>query len=336
MGFIIAEYIWLDAGKQMRGKAKTIITDDEDITLDTFPVWVFDGSSTGQASGKITDIIIKPCDVYRDPFRGEGNFIVLCDCYDSNDDPIQTNKRYHANKIFKRFEKEKTLFGIEQEYVLYDLSTKKPLGWPKYTQMEPQGKYYCGVGCDRIFGRKIVEQHYKYCLYAGLHVSGINAEVMPSQWEYQIGPVEGISACDELWVSRYILQRICEEHGVYVSFNPKPQEGDWNGSGCHVNYSTQKMRDENGIDEIYKAINKLKTKHDEHIMVYGDNTKRLTGKHETSDAKKFSWGVGDRAASIRIPLLVHKNKKGYLEDRRPASDMDPYMALGKIVDTTNE
>ena len=158
---------------------------------------------------------------------------------------------------------------------------------------------------------------------------------MLGQWEFQIGPVEGIDACDQLWIARYILEKICEEYNVYVSYDPKPIKGEsWNGSGCHVNYSTIDTRCKNGINVIYSYIAKLSKCHEEHIKVYGNNDERLIGKLETSSINQFTYGVADRTASIRIPYDVNNNGKGYLEDRRPASDIDPYIVLSKLVKTT--
>jgi len=225
-------------------------------------------------------------------------------------------------------------FGIEQEYTM--LTKKKwPLGWPEGGYPGPQGPYYCSAGAEVNFGRQIVEHHYRACLHAGVKISGSNAEVMPGQWEYQVGPCEGIQSGDQLWLSRYLMQRVCEDFGIRVSFDPKPMSGDWNGAGCHTNYSTEEMRQDGGYDAIIKAIEKLGAKHEEHIAVYGKgNERRLTGAHETAPINQFSYGVAHRGASIRIPRQAKLEGKGYFEDRRPASNMDPYVVTAKIVQTT--
>ena len=229
-------------------------------------------------------------------------------------------------------------FGIEQEYSLLDIDGW-PFGWPKpHGYPRPQGPYYCSVGADRSYGRDIVDAHYKACLYSGVKICGTNAEVMPSQWEFQVGPLEGIEAGDHLWMARFILHRVAEEFGVVVTFDPKPITGNWNGAGCHTNFSTVKMREPNGLTEIEDAIEKLGKRHKTHIVNYDpkgglDNKRRLTGHHETSSIEDFSAGIANRGCSIRIPRSVGESKCGYLEDRRPASNMDPYVVTDMIVRT---
>jgi len=226
-------------------------------------------------------------------------------------------------------------FGLEQEYTLFKLDKVTPLGWPAGGYPGPQGPYYCGSGADRSYGREISEAHYKACLYAGLEISGTNAEVMPGQWEYQIGPCTGIAAGDQMMVSRYILQRVCEDFGVYCTLDPKPISGDWNGAGCHTNFSTEKMRKAGGLAVIEQAIRRLGAKHEEHIAAYGEgNERRLTGKYETADINTFSYGVANRGCSIRIPRATDAEGCGYLEDRRPSSNCDPYVVTAKVFQTS--
>jgi glutamine synthetase len=160
---------------------------------------------------------------------------------------LASNKRFECEETMLAAADQHPWFGLEQEYTLLDRDGW-PFGWPKGGFPHPQGPYYCGVGACQALGRDIEEAHYKACLYAGINISGTNAEVMPAQWEYQVGPCEGISAADQLWLSRYLLLRIAEEFGVQVSFNPKPIPGDWNGAGCHTNFSTLAMREPNGIE----------------------------------------------------------------------------------------
>ncbi|XP_047315995.1 glutamine synthetase nodule isozyme-like isoform X2 [Impatiens glandulifera] len=333
---IIAEYIWIGgSGTDIRSKARTInkpVTDPAKL-----PKWNFDGSSTGQAVGQDSEVILYPQAVYKDPFRRGNNILVLCDAYTPSGEPIPTNKRHNAAKIFNHPDVavEELWYGIEQEYTLLQKDVNWPLGWPIGGFPAPQGPYYCGAGANKAFGRDIVDAHYKACLFAGINNSGINAEVMPGQWEFQVGPLVGIDAADQLWVARYILERITEIAGVVLSFDPKPIQGEWNGAGAHTNYSTKSMRSDGGIDLIKKAMEKLGLRHKEHIAAYGEgNERRLTGKHETADINTFSWGVANRGASIRIGRDTVKAGKGYFEDRRPTSNMDPYVVTSMIAETT--
>ncbi|KAI3518978.1 hypothetical protein L1887_07921 [Cichorium endivia] len=254
------------------------------------------------------------------------------------DDPQKLPKwNYDGSSTGQAHGKATPKFGLEQEYTLLQKDTKWPLGWPLGGYPRPQGPYYCGVGAEKAFGRDIADAHYKACLYAGITISGINAEVMPGQWEFQVGPSAGIIAADELWVARYILERVAEITGVIVSFNPKPIPGDWNGAGAHTNYnySTKSMRKDGGYEVIQKAIEKLRLSHEEHIASYGEgNEHRLTGHHETADINTFSWGVAKPGVSIHVGRETAKEGKGYFEDRRPGSNMDPYVVTSMIAETT--
>jgi glutamine synthetase len=330
---IQAEYVWIGGtGQDLRSKTRTLPTPVK--TVDELPDWNYDGSSTYQAEGHDSEVILKPRRIFRDPFRRGNNIIVMCDTYHPNGEPLKTNTRHNAAKIFSQKQELVPWFGIEQEYTIFTLD-KTPLGWPKGGFPGPQGPYYCSAGADVAFGRAIVEAHYRACLYAGVSISGINAEVMPGQWEFQVGPVEGIDMGDQLWISRYLLHRVAEQFDVVISFAAKPIDGDWNGAGAHTNYSTAPMREEGGYKHIIEAIEKLAQKHQEHIEVYGTgNEKRLTGKHETASIHQFSYGVANRGASVRIPRDAEKDGKGYFEDRRPAANCDPYTVTAKIFETT--
>jgi len=339
----IAEYIWIGgSGQDIRSKTMCIPGICSD--LKDFPIWNFDGSSTNQAPTKESEILLKPVFICKDPFRQIKDnkhqtftCLVLCETLKTDMTPARANFRYFANDIFKECLDEKPWFGFEQEYILMrkELSlVKQPLGFPKGGFPAPQGQYYCSVGSSNAIGRKIAEAHLKCCLYAGLKVSGINAETFPGQWEFQIGPVEGINGCDQLWIARYMLQRVSEEFGCDVTFDPKPVLGDWNGSGCHINFSFESTRKEKGYEKIIEAIGQLSKKHKDQIFVYGEeNGKRLTGIHETAYIDKFTYGIGNRECSVRIPTGTAKEKKGYFEDRRPAANCDPYLVGGILVDT---
>jgi len=332
-GKILAEYIWIGgSGEDLRSKVRTL--DAPPKNASELPEWNYDGSSTGQAPGNNSEVIIKARAIFKDPFRGGDNILVICDTYEPNGTPLPTNTRHPALQILEKAKDHEPWFGLEQEYTLFD-SDKSILGWPKGGFPAPQGPYYCGVGADKAFGRYVVEAHYKACLYAGVKIAGCNGEVMPGQWEFQVGPCVGIDIGDHLWAARYIMHRLAEEFGIIVSFHPKPILGDWNGAGCHTNYSTKETRAEGGITAIHAQIEKLSKKHKEHIAVYGShNELRLTGKHETANISEFRAGVADRGASIRIPSQCDKEKKGYYEDRRPASNIDPYTVAARVVQTT--
>jgi len=331
-GKVQAEYIFIDADGDVRSKCRTVPANKA--TVDMLPDWNYDGSSTEQAPGEDSEVIIKARAVFKDPFRGGDNILVLTDTYTPGGTPLPTNTRAPAVAAFESRPDEAPWFGLEQEYTLFNLDKITPLGWPAGGFPGPQGPYYCGAGADRSYGRAVSEAHYKACLYAGLEIAGTNAEVMPGQWEYQIGPCVGIDSGDQLMISRYILKRVCEDFGVHVTLDPKPIPGDWNGAGCHTNFSTEKMRQAGGLAEIEKAIRKLGTKHQEHIEAYGEgNERRLTGKYETADINTFSYGVANRGCSIRIPRQTDAEGCGYLEDRRPSSNCDPYVVTSKVFDT---
>ncbi|XP_012280293.1 glutamine synthetase 2 cytoplasmic [Orussus abietinus] len=333
---VLVRYIWIDGtGEALRSKTRTldfIPKDPKDC-----PTWTYDGSSTYQADGADSDIYLYPAALYDDPFQRGNNKLLLCETYLPNKRPTKTNKRCLANEAMEAVKDLEPWFGIEQEYTLLDMDGR-PFGWPKNGFPGPQGPYYCGVGADKVTAREIVESHYRACLYAGVKIAGTNAEVMPSQWEFQVGPCTGIAAGDDLWMARFLLHRIAEEYGVVVTLDPKPVNGPWNGAGAHTNFSTKPMRQENGIAEIELAIERLSLKHAKHIQAYDphggkDNERRLTGLCETSSINDFSASVANRNVSIRIPRNVAEDKKGYLEDRRPSSNCDPYSVCEALVRT---
>jgi glutamine synthetase len=334
-----AEYIWIDgSGENVRGKTKVI--EGKVKSLDQLDWWTYDGSSTNQATTEESEIWLKPVFMCPDPFREGFGIIVLCEGYlQDRKTPARANFRFWTSQIMKEAESEDPWFGVEQEYFLLNPSleiVKRPLGWPSNGLPVPQGDYYCSAGSQNAFGREIAETHLRLCVKAGLRIAGINAEVAPGQWEFQCGIAKGIELGDHMWVARYILNRVAELYGAEVNIQPKPVNmKGWNGSGCHTNYSTKGTRGEKGWDVIQDQLKKLGEAHKDHITVYGrDNHLRLSGKYETSSIDKFSFGVGNRASSIRIPVPTEKDKKGYYEDRRPASNMDPYVVSGIIVDTT--
>lgn len=334
----LAEYIWIGGNNELRSKCRVMNECDSVYDKDSvyfYPDWNYDGSSTGQAIGSDSEVIMKARAVFKCPFRKGDNRMVLCDTYLPNGEPHITNHRAGAVEIFDNKPDEEPWFGLEQEYFLMDLKTCKPLGCE--SSILEQGQFYCGVGGGNALGREVVEEHLEKCLYAGLRVSGINAEVAPAQWEFQIGPSLGVEAGDHLWMARYILNRVCEKYGVRVDLTPKLIM-EINGSGCHTNFSTKGMREgtaeKTGLEIIDEAIMKLSKKHLEHMMIYGEgNQERMTGHHETASYDEFSFGRANRGRSVRIGNDTINNKKGYFEDRRPASNCDPYLVTGKIFET---
>lgn len=333
-GSAMAEYIWIDAVGGVRSKSRTLpVPSKGDFTPEELPVWNFDGSSTEQAPGDNSDVYLRPVAVFPDPFRGVPNILVLAECWNADGTPNKYNHRHECAKLMETHAEHQPWFGLEQEYTLFDMEDR-PFGWPKNGFPAPQGPYYCGVGAGKVVCRDIVEAHYKACLYSGIKISGTNAEVMPAQWEFQVGPCEGIEMGDHLWMARFLLHRVSEEFGAKVSVAPKPIPGDWNGAGLHSNFSTKEMRVEGGMKHIEAAIKKLESRHKEHILVYGEgNDLRLTGKHETGAIDNFTYGVANRGASIRIPREAAAKGYGYFEDRRPASNADPYQITGIIMET---
>ncbi|KAK1084852.1 glutamate--ammonia ligase, partial [Friedmanniomyces endolithicus] len=295
--------------------------------------WNFDGSSTDQAPGDNSDVYLRPVAMYPDPFRLGDNVLVLAECWMSDGKPNSYNFRHDAEVLMDKYAEHEFWFGLEQEYTLLD-ALGWPYGWPKNGFPAPQGPYYCGVGTGKVFCRDIVEAHYKACLYSGINISGTNAEVMPAQWEYQIGPCTGIELGDHMWMSRFMLHRVAEDFGAKVTFAPKPIPGNWNGAGLHSNVSTKETRAEGGMKAIERHMESLSKRHKEHMAVYGEgNEARMTGAHETASYDKFTWGIANRGASVRVNRQCADEGKGYFEDRRPASNADPYQITGMIVET---
>jgi len=325
------EYIWLDGYKPTQSlRSKTKIESDFSGKLEDCPLWSFDGSSTEQAPGGSSDCVLKPVFICVDPQRKDG-YLVMCEVLDSTGKPHESNGRALIEDDDNDF-----WFGFEQEYFLWDPETNKPLGFPASGYPAPQGPYYCSVGAKNAYGRDIVEEHLDVCLDAGLNVEGINAEVAAGQWEFQIFAKGAKEAGDQIWIARYLLERIGESYDVAINWHCKPLgQLDWNGSGMHANFSNTTLRTA-GSKEIYdKICEAFRPVIKEHIEVYGaDNDQRLTGKHETASIHDYSYGVSDRGASIRIPLYtVQKGWNGYLEDRRPNSAADPYKVAARIIKT---
>jgi glutamine synthetase len=322
-----AEYIWIDGAvptQKLRSKTKVVPKGQEP------PIWGFDGSSTNQATGHNSDCVLKPVFTCPDPIRGGDNKLVMAEVCLTDMSPHPSNTRAPMMEAARKYAAHDFWFGIEQEYTFFD--GVKPLGWPDNGFPAPQFGYYCGVGSDEVFGRAIVEDHLENCLQAGLKMAGINAEVMPAQWEFQVGPAGPAEVSDQLWIARWLLYRTAENYGVSATLNPKPVKGDWNGAGAHTNFSTKEMRE--SLEACIKAAEALGQEHALHVASYGHGIEeRLTGQHETCSYKMFKYGVSDRGASVRIPWQVARDKKGYIEDRRPCANVDPYVATRLIMTT---
>ena len=326
------EYVWLDGYKpepNLRSKVKIIeVNSKED--LENIPEWGFDGSSTKQAEGHFSDCYLKPVRVYMKSSISEYCTVyVLCEVLNSDGNPHETNDRVKLGKDDEDF-----WVGFEQEYFIRSGHHKSIIGFSNGGIIDPQGTYYCGVG-GQMVGRRLTEEHLDMCLEYGIGIEGTNAEVALGQWEYQVFAKGKLKTADDLWMSRYFLYKIAEKYGYQIELHPKPlTTGDWNGSGLHTNFSNKRMR-ETGGEKYFKSIfASFESRMDEHIENYGsDNHLRLTGKHETQSIDKFSWGVSDRGASIRVPKVVGETWKGYLEDRRPASNANPYCILNVICES---
>jgi glutamine synthetase len=327
------EYVWLDGytpEPNLRSKVKIVDAETIGASIESFPMWNFDGSSTNQAETGNSDRLLKPVRTYMSDKFPLDTIYVLCEVLNSDGTPHESNKRSQIGEGF-----EDLWFGFEQEYFIYDRKNKCVLGHNE-NNLEPQGKYYCGIG-EYVAGRDFVEEHMNMCLNYGIDITGINAEVALGQWEYQVFSQGKLKGGDDLWITRYFLHKISEKYGYRIELHPKPlTHGEWNGSGLHTNFSTDMMRDNGGHEYFTSLFNALETRHEDHIKVYGsENQLRLTGKFETQSIDKFSWGVSDRGASIRVPQDTANEWKGYVEDRRPGSNADPYKIIQEIVKSLN-
>ena len=330
------EYIWLDGYKPTQSlRSKTKVESDFSGKVEDAPIWCFDGSSTEQASGSDSDCLLKPVAVFPDPDRMNA-FLVMTEVLNADGTPHESNGRA---TIDESDDDEDFWFGFEQEYFLWDPESNLPPGFPHGGFPRPQGPYYCSVGAINAYGREVIEDHLDICLEAGLNVEGINGEVAAGQWEFQVFAKSAKRAGDETWIGRYLLERTAEKYGLSIEWHPKPLgHTDWNGSGMHANFSNSAMRESGKQETFTKICDQFGKNVQRHISVDGaENDQRLTGQHETQAINEFSYGVSDRGASIRIPITtVEDGWKGRLEDRRPASNADPYKVAAAIVKTVKE
>ncbi|XP_044047058.1 glutamine synthetase-like [Siniperca chuatsi] len=325
-------YIWIDeTGENLRCKTRTL--NKEPTGIRDIPEW-----STCWVDGNLIEVTLVPVRMFRDPFTLDPNKLVLCEVLDSNCVPIGSNQRSQCAKVMEEVKDFQPWFGMEQEYTLFSLDGR-PFGWP------PQGcpftGAHCAVGIDKVYGRDICICHYKACLYAGVKICGTNAESSQlavgdrhsfwgeSKWEFQVGLCEGIEMGDHLWMARYILHRVCEDFGVVASLDAKPIKGNIGTSGCHTNFSTKEMRSEGGLQFIEEAIRRLSKRHSQHLRVYDPHD----GANNMSSFHDFSTATAHRNVSVHIPGHVCRMGCGYLEDRCPAANCNPYNVMRALVET---
>mmetsp|Transcript_10122 Transcript_10122/g.8919 ORF Transcript_10122/g.8919 Transcript_10122/m.8919 type:complete len:332 (-) Transcript_10122:133-1128(-) len=253
---LIAEYIWIDGtGASVRSKSRTLSSKISSIS--DLPEWNFDGSSTGQAPGHDSEVILKPVNFYPDPFRGGDNILVLCSChrYDSKAalmKPANTNFRDNAVELFNTIEDHQPFTKILQSCTLYkkmSILGQQQLGWPEGGFPASKGNFYNGVGTNNSHGRSIMDSYLQACLYIGVKISNLNSGEMPGEWEFEIGPCKGVETGDQLWMARYLLSRITEDFGTSLTFEPKPIKGNLKKKGCFTKFFTISMREnsEKGI-----------------------------------------------------------------------------------------
>jgi len=325
------DYVWVDGLDSPYIRSKTRIanvTVNEEGKFDVpLPEWNFDGSSTHQATTEDSERILAPKRVYQ---ISDTHYAVLCEvCLpDAERTPHPTNHRASLAQKISEVGDTGLWLGFEQEYFI--TKDGKNIMWPEDGLPVNDSRYYCHSG-GAIRKRKIVREHANLCNSVGISVVGYNTEVSPGQWEYQVFCNDALKGADDLWMSRYLLQLMLETHELGVDWSPKPHPG-WNGSGCHVNFSTEKMREEGGKELFESIMSKAESSHHSDLEGYGEgNQARMTGLHETSDYNVFSYGVGSRSASVHIPTgTAQSGWKGYAEDRRPASNCDPYRVVASV------
>lgn len=325
---ILVEYIWLDGFKQLRSKIKVL--EFQNYNIQTIPITTYTENYIKKDLTKSLENVLKPVQMYKNPFHKNG-LIVLCENYIQQDNgELQVhhnNTRYKTIDSFQYYDYFKPIISFKQQYYIVD-NKNKPYG---IKDINKQNTYYCGTSNDVLITRKLAEEHLKYCLYAELKITSLNSGSGPSQWEYNIGPLEGIEVADQIWVSRYILTRLAETYSMKISFNPTLLGNEWEGSSCAVNISTYQTRMPNGNNEIIRIINNMKEEHKKFIKNCGENTEaRLNGENNTSNYNVFNWGINSNNTSIKIPIKTHLKKSGYFQDRRPSSNVDPYLIIELI------
>lgn len=325
----VLEYIWLDANQNFRSKVK--VNQGKEYNLDdisTIPVWNYDGSSTGQAEIQDSEVLLQPKRVYTNSILTNFPVLVLCDTYNPKTD--LRSSHYGAEQIFKKYESNQPMFGLEQEFFMFNSKDKNEIP-EKKMEVAAHGEYYCSVGpqCSRT-RRYLLDVMYT-AIQLGIKVTGMNYEVAPGQAELQVCNI-GLDACYDLLMIRYLLTRLGENYNIVPNFEPKILS-DENGSGCHINFSTLEMRNMTEVKELHKMIHTMCQNLEKHHNTFIDeyygsgNKERLSGTCETCSYQEFKVKKGGRNASIRVP-----NEGNYFEDRRPSSNIDPYLACSKLLE----
>ena len=328
------DYVWVDGLESPLVRSKTkIITasiNDAGETEVAIPEWNFDGSSTNQAATSDSERILQPQRVYQ---LSDKHYAVLCEvCLPDKDrTPHESNYRAKLRESTSDASGAGSdlWLGFEQEFFI----TKKGVNvlWPKEGEPPHDTRYYCSSGAP-IKHRRLIREFANLCNTVGISVVGYNTEVSPGQWEYQVFAKDPLKAADDLWMSRYLLQLSAETYDLGISWHPKPHEG-WNGSGCHVNFSTSEMREVGGKPVFDRILRKAEDNHSTDMESFGAlNKYRMTGNHETSSYETFSSNIASRSVSMRIPHDTAESWRGYVEDRRPASNCDPYRVSSCVLE----
>ncbi|XP_070391237.1 glutamine synthetase-like isoform X1 [Dermacentor albipictus] len=336
---VFCTYVFVDATlENVRSKMRVLRYEPK--SPEECPRSTFCGAGTDQwpDAGVDSELYLLPVALFKDPFLKGRNKLVLCEVLNADEQPHETNTRHPCKKAMEAVKEEEPWFGIEQEYAILE-QNGVPIGWPKQSHsLKCCQSYFYAVGSENTAGRQVADAHIKACSYAGVKLYGSNVEAVISQWEYQIGPLPGVETGDHLWISRYILQRVAEDFGVVVSFEPRPFKSlKMPGCAGHINFSTKSSRSEGGLDWINKAIAKLELKHELHLKAYDPrkdaNKERLRGNLMATPSREFSAAVSAKTVCVRIPRLTKVAGRGFFEDRRPGANVEPYRAMQRLVET---
>lgn len=305
----IVDYVWIGEDGDLKSKTKIFYKIIE--RVDELPVFSYDSILSN--SPESSEIFVYPKRLFRCPFRRPYGAIVMCDTHNSKNTLVD-NHRHRAKKIFSTFADQKPYFGLTQMFSIATIGIDDN----QENKNELSDKY-CSVGAQNVIGRDISEDHLEACMYAGINVSGTNVGKHLGEWEFHLHPSEGLDAADQLWIARYILEKTAEKYHTQIIYDAHPD------AKCYVSFSTQSMREEGGLNVIMSTIEKLKIKHREHLKYYGCDTSKFD---------EFNCAIGNRKASIRVPTNTYKNKRGCLEDRRPPANMNPYLVMTKLLESS--